>query len=41
MILRGEFEAREQQCQAGGCCKGESSSHCWAIQNDGKYATAF
>src|SRR5215475_12100326 len=20
MILRGEFEAREQQCQAGGCC---------------------
>src|SRR5262245_48534781 len=30
MILRGEFEAREQQSQAGGRCKGESSSHCRA-----------
>src|SRR5262245_10616512 len=30
MILRGEFEARKQQSQAGGCCKGESSLHCRA-----------
>src|SRR5262249_13754272 len=31
MILRGEFEAREQQSQARVCCKGESSSHFRAL----------
>src|SRR5262249_42834992 len=34
MILRGEFEAREQQSQADGCCKSESSSHCRAPLGD-------
>src|ERR1051326_7077984 len=28
VILCGELEAREQQSQAGGCCQGESQSHC-------------
>src|SRR5215510_10479444 len=34
MILRGDFGAREQQPQAGGRCKGESSSHCRAPVRD-------
>src|SRR5262245_15363537 len=34
MILRGDFEAREQQRQANGCCKGEPSSHCRAPVGD-------